>query len=201
MQNEKQLVLFFEKNTSFDQMELAKKLKEKFSELGEPTILPINEADRSQPLIIFNQKIINVTINYNDISFVYYEKDKEEYSKLAMRVLEYFIDSSYRFVRMGYVSTYFGDEKVMKKFKKTVLATNAVSDDFQLAWYNKITIDSVLVNVWERHLTDYPNKVDFVSIFDINTPFEEEYNINSDFIEVFLIKCDKYIENKIDEIL
>ena len=45
-------------------------------------------------------------------------------------------------------------------------------------------------------MTDMMNKVELVSIFDINTPMNEIYNITSDFLRDFIKQCDKYIDNK-----
>ena len=71
-----------------------------------------------------------------------------------------------------------------------------INSEFQLSWYRKELIDSVSVNVWEKDLTDTMKGIELVSIFDINTPVDEAYNINSDFLRDFIKKCDKYIENR-----
>jgi hypothetical protein len=49
------------------------------------------------------------------------------------------------------------------------------------------------VNVWEREMTDLMNGVELLSVYDINTPIDEEYNISSEFVKSFLKACDKYI--------
>ena len=64
-----------------------------------------------------------------------------------------------------------------------------------MSWYKKELIDSVLVNVWEREMTDLMNGVMLLSVFDINTPIDEQYNISSEFLRDFLKKCDRYVEN------
>lgn len=201
MKNERQIVLFLKKNTSFNQTQIAAKLNEKFSELGNPVILPPNENDPNQPLIIFNQGLLNLTINYNDVSFVFFEENKEKVEELIYEILTILEDYSFDFVRFGYISTYLGSKKEKEMFKEKVFKiNNLINDDFQLSWYTKELIDSVSVNVWERHFTDFVNKVEIVSIFDINTPMEEEYNITSDFIQNFIKKCDKHISKKMNEL-
>jgi len=201
MKNERQIVLFLKKNTNFNQTQIAAKLNEKFSELGNPIILPSNEKEPNQPLIIFNQGILNLTINYNDVSFVFFEENKENVEKLIYEIINILEDYSLDFVRFGYVSTYLGTKKEREIFKEKVFKIdNVINDDFQLSWYTKELIDSVSVNVWERHFTDFANNVELVSIFDINTPMEEEYNISSDFIENFIKKCDKYINKKMNDL-
>lgn len=200
MKNEKQIVLFLKSNTTFNQTQIAAKMTEKFSELGSPIILPPNENDTNQPLIIFNQGIMNVTINYNDVSMVFFEDNKDSCNELIVDLIDFFTDYSFDFVRMGYISTFLNGKKERENFKKKMFAEeNVINDDFQLAWYSKESIDSVLVNVWERYFTDFNQNIDLVSIFDINTPIDEEYNISSDFVGNFLKKCDKFIENKLKD--
>lgn len=199
MKNEKQIVLFLKPNSTFNQTELAAKLNSKFSELGNPTILPPNDKDPIQPLIIFNQGILNITMNYNDVSFIFSEENSKDCDELIIKIIECLEDFNLDFTRMGYVSTYIHNKKERENFKALMFKDDSViKDDFQLAWYSKELIDSVSVNVWERHFTDFHNKVEFVSIFDINTPIEEEYNISSEFVEGFLKKCNKFIEDKLD---
>lgn len=201
MKNERQIVLFLKKNTSFNQTQIAAKINEKFSELGNPVILPPNDKDPNQPLIIFNQGLLNLTLNYNDVSFVFFEENKDKVEELMYEIITMLEDYSLDFVRFGYVSTYLGTKKEKEIFKEKVFKIdNMINDDFQLSWYTKELIDSVSVNVWERHFTDFANNVELVSIFDINTPMEEEFNITSDFIENFIKKCDKHINKKMNEI-
>lgn len=200
MKNERQIVLFLKPNTTFNQTQVAAKMTEKFSELGSPIILPPNEKDPNQPLIIFNQGIMNVSINYNDVSIIFYEDIKDNCSELIVNIIDFLTDYSFDFVRMGYVSTYLNGKKERENFKKKMFADKEIiKDDFQLAWYTKESIDSVAVNVWERYFTDFNQKIDLVTIFDINTPIEEEYNISSEFVGDFLKKCDKYIESKLKD--
>lgn len=197
MKDEKQLVLFFSKGTVVDGVELAAKLSSKFSFLGQPVVIPYNANNPDQPLIIFNQGIISLTVNPNDISFIY---KSEEHSKLyddIMDIIEHFEYLDYSFERMGYISTFLHSKKEREKFKSNVFKDDdMITSEFQLSWYTKELIDSVSVNVWEREMTDMMNKVDLVSIFDINTPIDEVYNINSEFLRDFIKKCDKYIKNR-----
>lgn len=200
MKNQKQIVLFLKKNTHFNQTRLAAKLNEKFIQLGNPLILPPNEKDLNQPLIIFNQGMITLTINYNEISFIFSEERKQEENQLLVEIIELFENLDLDFIRMGYISTYINGKKEKERFKEKIFKEEKlINDDFQLAWYTKELIDSVSVNVWERYFTDFHNNLELVSIFDINTPVEEEYNISSEFIETFLKKCDKFIEEKLKD--
>ncbi len=196
MKDEKQLVLFFRKDTKIEGAILAAKLVNKFSILGAPTVVPFNINKPGQPQIIFNQGKINLNISNFDVSFLYNSEEHEELFKVVIEIIEYLEDMDYFFERMGYVSSFFHTKKERKAFKDNIFKDPEMFDsEFQLSWYKKELIDSVLVNVWEKDMTDMMNGIDFISVFDINTPIDEVYNITSDFLSNFIKKCDKYISN------
>ena len=197
MKDEKQLMLFFKKGTKLDTIALASKLKEKFTLLGEPHIIPLNKNNLSQPLIVFNKGDINLTVTFYDVSFVYNREDDDKCYDNMINILGCFEELDYSFTRMGYISTRFHSKKDKERFKDKVFKDpDMFSSEFQLSWYKKELIDSVSVNVWEREMTDLVNGVELVSVYDINTPIDEEYYISSEFVRDFIKKCDKYISNR-----
>lgn len=197
MKEEKQLVLFFSKGTKVESASLAAKLSEKFAELKDPAVIPFNPNNPSQPLIIFNQGPISLTVNVTDISFIYTSENHKKYYDTIMDIIECFEYLDYSFERLGYISTILHTKKERDKFKENVFKDeNMFNSEFQLSWYTKELIDSVSVNVWEREMTDMMNNVDLVSVFDINTPIDEVYNISSEFVRDFIKQCDKYLEVK-----
>lgn len=196
MNEEKQIVLFFRKGTMVNGPELALKLSSKYNFLGAPTVIPFNPKDPSQPLVIFNQGIIELTVSITDINIIYKSKNHEKLYDDIISIIEYLEELDYSFDRMGYITTIMHSKKEKDVFKKNVFKDeDLITSEFQLSWYTKEHIDSVAVNVWEREMTDLMNGVELVSVFDINTPIEEQYNITSEFLRDFLKKCDKYIEN------
>lgn len=197
MKDENQLVLFFKKGTKIDNVSLAKELKEKFDILGEPIVLPFNPNNIREPLIIFNRGKINLTVGINDVSFIYYANDSKELFDNIIEIVELFEELDYSFERMGYVKTILHTKKEREKFKENIFKDKDLIDsEFQLSWYKKELIDSVKVNVWHKELTDLLNNVELVTVFDINTPIDEEYYITSDFLRNFIKECEKYIEKK-----
>ena len=200
MKNEKQIVLFLEKNTEFSELKIATEISEKFPELGRPATMPFNSTRPNDPMIIFNQGIMNVTMNRNDLAFIYNREDDKKCFEMVKEIIELIEDYNIKFIRLGYVSTYLHTKKDREKFiSNTFKDSKLVDDEFNLAWYKNELIDSVRVNVWERHLTDMMNNVDYVTILDINTPASEEYNITSDFTYNFIKECDKYITKLLQE--
>lgn len=197
MRDEKQLVVFFSKGTEVDYTDLAAKLNKKFECLNDPVVLPFNPNNPGQPLIIFERGLIKLSISIMDVSFVYDKETHKEMYDTIMEIIEYLEELDYSFERMGYISTFLHSKKEKEKFKNMMFSKDSIIDsEFQLSWYKKELIDSVSVNVWRKGITDTLNKVDFVSVYDINTPIDEVYNINSDFLKDFIKQCDKYIEEK-----
>ena len=198
MREEKRIVLFLEKYEPFNKEELTKELEEKFPQLGKAMVRPVSSVVKNLPLIIFNKGIINLAINKRDVSFTYERKDKEA-EKLFLEIMS-FLEESFSFVRIGYVSSFEHTKKEKENFIENVfLDKKMITGEFQLAWHKNELIDSVKVNVWERHLTDMMRGLEFISIFDINTPIDEKNNINSDFVENFIKKCDKFIRDRIND--
>ena len=199
MKNEKQIVLFLAKNTDYNEVQLAARLNESFPDLGSPITIPFDEKNPGAPIIVFNKGKINLTMNYNDVSFIYNRENEKENDELMLEIVS-FLEDVLRFVRLGYVTTYNHTKVERENFIENVFKDRKmITSEFQLSWYTSSLIDSVKVNVWERHLTDIMNKVEFVSIFDINTPIEEENNITSEFLSSFLKKCDKDIKDRMND--
>ena len=197
MEDERQLVLFFSRGSEIDNVQLAAKLNSKFGLLGAPIVIPFNKAKPDQPLIIFNQGFVNLTVNATDISFIYPSSRHEEIYNSLIEIVEYFEYLDYSFERMGYISTFLHTKKECVQFKDKIFKDkNFINSEFNLSWYTKELIDSVSVNVWQRKLTDMINNVQLLSIYDINTPIDEPYNISSEFLSTFIKKCDKYVDNK-----
>lgn len=197
MKDENQLVLFFKNGTKVDSVSLAKELKDNFSLLSDPVVLPFNPNNTREPLIIFNRGKINLTVGVNDVSFIYYASDNKELFNTIIEIVECFENLDYSFERMGYVKTILHSKKEREKFKENVFKDkDLIESEFQLSWYKKELIDSVKVNVWHKELTDIINNVELVTIFDINTPIDEVYYITSDFLKEFIKECDKYVDKK-----
>ena len=197
MKDEKQLVLFFRKGTEIDNTLLASNLSSKFPTLKDPIVLPFDENNPGRPLVAFEQGTIKLSIYISDISFAYLGEEHKNVYDTVIEIIEYLEYLDLSFERMGYITTFLHNEKEKETFKKNVFNENlSIGSEFQVSWYKRELIDSVSVNVWIKGITDMLNHVDFVSIYDINTPIDEVYNISSDFLRDFLKQCDRYIEEK-----
>ncbi len=200
MQNEKQIVLFLEKNTEFSEIKIASEIFEKYPVLNSPITIPYESDKPNNPLIIFNKGLMQVTMNRNDLSFIFKGDDAKECMDIIEGIMDLLDDNRIEFIRIGYVSSYIHTKKEKTSFIKNLLKDQKViGSEFNLAWYKEELIDSVKVNVWERHLTDTINNVEFLTIMDINTPMDKELNITSEFTIDFIKNCDKFIKKTLDE--
>ena len=114
-QEEKQIVVFFKRGTMVESTKLAAKLSERFPGLLDPIVLPINEKDLSQPLVIFNRGIFNLTITLTDMSFIYKANKHKDYFSIIVDILTCLEELDYSFERLGYLSTIFHDRKDKEK--------------------------------------------------------------------------------------
>ena len=197
MKDEKQIVLFFSKGTVVDSTQLAAKLNAKFPMLGDALVIPFDQNNPTQPLILFNRGEIQLTVGIRDISFIYKSEKHKEFFKEIIDMIGFFEELEYSFERFGYISTFLHTREDRKKFiKNTFKDEDMIKSDFNLSWYSKELVNSVSVNVWEKEISDLMNNVELVSIYDINSPIDEVYNITSEFMEEFIKHCDKYLENR-----
>ena len=110
MNDDKQIVLFLKKGTTFNQVQIAARLNEKFSELGIPITLPIDEKNPNAPLIVFNKGLVEISMNYDTLSFIY-DRGSKDARDISIKVTEFMENENIEFVRFGYVSTYIRTKK------------------------------------------------------------------------------------------
>ena len=195
MKDEKQIVLFLKKGSVFNQVQIAAKINEKFSELGIPMTLPYEIKNPSGPLVVFNKGFIELSLNYEELTFIYDRNNKDALSTI-IRIMSFLEEEEdFNFVRFGYVSTFMRSKKDKEKYiDMEFKRKEEFEGEFNVSKYKSVLIDSVRVNVWQRNLTDNLNGIPFVTVIDINTPIDEEYNITSEFVADFLPACDNFIE-------
>lgn len=192
MLEDRQLVLFY--NNSFNVDELADTLVRKFAFLDEVMVIP--KTEENTPLIIFQKGEVKLTVFHDSVN-INYLKDFEFNN--IIEIIETMEDSGFTFHRMGYIFIYFHTNEEKEYFKKnTFFKEDKRSDEFQLYRYNRDLIDSVKVNVVEIERTNPEDNISMSTIFDINTPLDEKYNITSSFLTDFIKECDRYIKRVIE---
>lgn len=189
MVEDRQLVLFF--NNSYDINLIADILVRKFSFLNEVLVIPPTE--ENAPNIVFQKGEVKLTIfrKYLNLNYlINFDFD------LIIEIIETLENEGFVFNRMGYISIYFHkiDEKI-KFIENSFKKEEKRNQEFQLYRYSSDLIDSVKVNVVEIEKTNPEKDLPMITIFDINTPVDEIYNITSSFLGDFIKECDKYAKN------
>ena len=70
MKDNKEVVLFFDINTNFDSLSVAKELSSRYPELGNPTILPPTN-DPKSPLIVFKENPdFRLVVSLSNVNFI-----------------------------------------------------------------------------------------------------------------------------------
>jgi len=194
-----QIVLFFKPNTSFNPNQIAASINKKNSILGNAVVLPVNQNEPNMPIIIFNEnKDVNLTVTSISTSLIFFEKDLQTHKKTIIDILNIFDHNSVSFSRIGIIITRSLPPSAIKKLKTTIFKDEEIieADDFLIAWHNTILLDGTKYNCWERYFINSESK-NLMSLFDINTPMEETYYINEDFIDKCITQSIKYVNNKI----
>lgn len=192
MLEDRQLVVFFK--NAFDVDNVASILVKKFLFLGEVIVIPKNE--EKTPLIVFQKGEVKLMI-FDDSVHINYLKDFD--FEQILEIVGTLENEGFEFKRMGYISNYFFNEEEKNRFiENTLVKDNKRNNHIQLYRFNMDLIDSVKVNVVEIEKTTEEFNIPMITMFDINTPVEDEYNITSSFLESFIKECDRYIRSVIN---
>lgn len=192
MLEDRQIVVFFK--NAFDVDNVASILVKKFLFLGEVIVIPKNE--EKTPLIVFQKGEVKLMI-FDDSVHINYLKDFD--FEQILEIVGTLENEGFEFKRMGYISNYFFNEEEKNRFiENTLVKDNKRNNHIQLYRFNMDLIDSVKVNVVEIEKTTEEFNIPMITMFDINTPVEDEYNITSSFLESFIKECDRYIRSVIN---
>lgn len=104
MEEKKNIVLNFEKDTVYKPSLIASKLLEKFPDLGSEIILPINMNDDGQtPILYFQQnKDFKIYSNFYYISVEMAEKHSDKVNEVISSIFDIFNNLSINFVGIAY---------------------------------------------------------------------------------------------------
>lgn len=194
-----QVVLFIKGGTLYNPKKIANKIQDKIPELGTPLHLPLNKEEYSAPLLIYKEnRQINFSASLNTISVLYEEENERKNKGIILEIMDIFESEDITFDRIGYISTKGHTLKEVKNIKNKLFKDPEVleSSDFQIGWYNPISLNGTKANCWQRYFPDVEVEK-LISVFDINTPKDDNYNITRDFVETFINDANRYVESKI----
>jgi len=194
-----QIVLFFDKFTSYNPTQIAAGINKLAPFIGNAIILPVNPEEPDAPIIIFNEsKDINLTVTRISTAIIFKENDLKKYKETVIDIVNFYDSEGISFKRIGIVITRILPKTAIKKLKKAIFKDEEIieSTDFAVAWHNIISLDSTKFNCWERYFMEAGTE-HLVGVFDINTPHDEKYNIKDDFVDKCIAKSIKYVDEKI----
>ena len=200
MKDTKEIVLFFEENTNLSLVDVSKELMNRYSELGEPTLLPDN-GKKKNPLILFNTnpdfqiQISRISVNFV-VNHVYFEK----IGTIIFDIVDTFEEFKCKFFRMGYISSIFLAPQYINKVKDRFLNSEHIDGikEFNLSWYKILENKFGPINCWERFITDTSDFKDLLIQYDFNTPIEMNVDFEIKYIKEFIKTANNYIDSRMD---
>lgn len=202
MSNNIQFALFFEEGTIYNPTKLSAKIINKFSEIEDPIILPINtEAPKEAniPFMIFNQNPnFQIISNFNNLVITVKGDYIGKIEEIINEIFEIFKKEDISFIRIGYIPSIFIDKEEISKFKNEYMNSDIFADtvEFQFSWLKKLKLDQIEINCWERNITDSANFEGLLKCFDFNTSPSKKIDIDKKFIGNFIEFCNEYIDQR-----
>lgn len=200
MKDTKEIVLFFDKNTSYDTLKVAKEIVDRYPELGNPIILPEVEKQKT-PLMVFNTNPdFQLQGNYYSINFVVNHNYFDKLSSIIFDLVDTLAEFNCNFIRLGYISNMFLAPQYIEKVKNMFLKLDHLDgvQDFNLSWYKKLETKIGNINCWERFITDSLDFDDLLIQFDFNSPINVTVDFDIKYIKDFIKLSNDYIEDRTD---
>ena len=144
--NNYQITLFFAKDTIFKIIELSNSLFENIANLGDPILLPNNQAvpkEANFPLIIFNQnREIQITANFQSIIISIEKNENINIEELMLKINSILIENEINVVRIGYGYKIEMDKQKADFFKNKNFVYDEIKNsiNFELSWLTEIII-------------------------------------------------------------
>lgn len=202
MSNNIQFVLFFEDGVIYNPTKLSTKIINKFLEIGDPIILPINTETPKEaniPFMIFNQNPnFQIISNFNNLVVTVKGDYIGKIEEIINEIFEIFKKEDISFIRIGYVPSIFINKEEINKFKNEYMNSDIFADtiEFQFSWLKKLKLDQIEINCWERNITDSVNFEGLLKCFDFNTSPNKKIDIDKKFIAKFIEFCNEYIDQR-----
>lgn len=200
MKDTKEVVLFFNNNANYEAIDIAKELKNRYPELGNPIIIPAQK-DSTKPVIAFKENPdFTMHASLTSISFVVNHTYFKKLASICFDLVDIFGEININLVRIGYISSVFLSSDKIDVVKNKFLRIEEFDDvsDINLAWYREIETDFGNLNSWERIVTDHLDFPDLLCQYDFNTPVDKNINIDMKYLKKFFNFSNEYIEKRID---
>lgn len=200
MKDTKEVVLFFNNNANYDAVDIAKELRNRYPELGNPMIMPA-QTDLLKPIILFKENPdFTLHTSLTNIGFVVNHTYFDKLASICFDLVDIFGEINIDLVRIGSISSVFLAHDKIDVVKQKFLKLEEFDDvaDINLAWYREIETDFGRLNSWERIITDHLDFPDLLCQYDFNTPVDKKVDIDMKYLKKFFKFIDEYIEKRTD---
>ncbi len=198
MKNSKEIVLFFQSNSTFTPIEVANEIKNRYDELGNPFVLPESEKT-GKVLFVFNENpSLQMQCTKEHFTIVCDHTYFNKITSIVFDIVDTFSEYSCEFKRIGYISNIFLSPDAIDKMKKKFLKEEEFErmTEFNLGWHCNLTVKGSSINCWERMITDKAHFKDLLCQYDFNSLIEEEISLDMKYIKEFFKVADEYIESR-----
>ena len=199
MKDTKEVILFLKPNSVYTPVTMANELLNRNPELGDPLIFPKTK-NSANPLFIFStNENFQLHGGLETVSLLITEKNYNKIASIVFDIIDAFDEAGCSFKRIGYLVSKYQPASCIEKAKRLYLNLDNVEEEiqeFNLSWYKKINDDELVLNAWERIITDTIDFNELLVQYDINTLNEEEKNFDMKFIKKFFELADSYIESR-----
>lgn len=193
-----QIFFELENNTFYKPSNITKQFIEKYPELGNEIILPINmeEEDKSRPFFIFNQnEDFEIQGNFNNVIVTIKSRYDNKLKDILKFVYNVFKEENVNFVGIAYTFEQELDNKKISQFKSNhfINFDTIKSDDLHFSMLREIDILNKKTRCLEGYSTINNN---FIIHFEFNMSTIDFKVLDFNYIIQFLNETNDYMENK-----
>jgi len=198
MNDSKEICLYFEKNSTYNPIDIAKEIQNRYKEIGEPIVLPVSN-NKDLPLIVFqNNSDFYLRCNYHTLNFVVNHTYFKKIETIIFDLIDLFEESNVKFIRIGYICNIYLSSNLVDKYKKLYLKEDKVSDmeEYQIYLFKELKTKYNNINSWERIFSEGNNKHDLLLQYDFNSRHEDKIDFDMKYIKEFIKVSNEYIESR-----
>lgn len=198
MKDSFQIVLYFAEDNFYNITMVASELKNKYQEIGDPILLPINNnapvEGNYRNLIFMQNEDFQITANFQNIAISLSGEYMEKCKDILSDTIDIFLDNN--FIRIGFViSKVFPEEKIMEIKHQYLKEENVInSKQFELSWFDNIELAGKTINCWKRYISVNTKEKDklLLCMFDFNTDANDKSILTKEYIINFIKECKEY---------
>lgn len=197
MNDSKEICLYFDKNTNYNPVDIAKEICDRYKELGNPLILPSQGGNA--PIIVFQENPeIFLRCNYFTLNFVVNHTYFNKLESIIFDLVDIFEEYKVKFVRIGYVNNLYYDKDKIEKARLLYLNDKISSDmeEYQVYLYKQLETKYGMINAWERVISEGNKKHELLMQYDFNSKQEDSIDFNMKYIKEFIKVSNEYIESR-----